>query len=381
MADRKNHHKRAKRIVDSIIESERINEAWDKDMMAPPLYPRKKLIADLNKCGSVALDVLLEVLGSGDGLARQQAAYLIDRIEHDEPERVSVALGNAASKKGPGQWAAARALARRDITKAVEHGLHLDQNTRRGVLPSLPDGAERTAALDTLFQRGDRRALVDALRYTTPDLLSNPAIHAHVVFMLDDKSIGLAHAAGLLLCQAGDDTMETFIEAACKQPRLLGQKIVRLIVNRPAASKLIVPLVLAIPAKTGHLENAHSAHLVALLQAHHQRGDEFSPEVQDVIVARLSEALARRPSVRPKSWDVLGRLMLAAGLIGDHRLVKPLIDIITWDGGHGGALRTQLWTALASYPKAATVELNTIIESAENTEFARSLAKDVLAHI
>ena len=381
MAKRSKLGKRAHKIVHSIIEAERVNDAWDKDMMAPPSYPRTELIAELNQCGSVALDVLLEVLRSGDGLARQQAAYLVDQIDHDDPSRVAGTLDNAARKKGKGQWAAARALARRDIAKAVESGLHLDKNTRRGVLPFLADGAERTAALETLFARGDARSLIDALNFTAPTLLSDPAIHSHVTALLAHDSIGIARSAGLLMCQVGGECLDAFVEAACKRPTLLDKRIVALVRDSPAASKLIVPLVKVLPAKTGRLDNAHSAHLLTLLRARLDGGEKLAADEHDIVVERLCEALTRRPSVRPKSWDVLGRMMLASGLVDDLRLVEPLVAIVSWDGGHGGALRSQLSTALSNYSDTAAPKLDAIVRAEETTDFARALAKDILLRI
>lgn len=366
-------------IVQRIIAAERINAGWER-IIAPPSYPRKDLIAQLADCGQEGLDVLLRVLRTGDGLAQREASHLLDWLEEDNPARVIDALQVAACKKGKGQFSAAMALAKRDPSLAVAAGLHLNPDTRRGVLAAMRDRRRRMAALEILYTSGDHRALVDALDLTNPELLDVPSIRARVVDLLKHESLGIAHRAGRLLCSGFGNAPEVFINLARQRIELLDKQSAELVADHHSASALIAPLAIKLPGSMGPSEEPIVEALLILLRGQQAVGHRLSNADQDILVERLSPALAEEPS-KPQSWHILKQLVAIAGLVGDPSLVKPLIAIMSWKSGHGGALREELSTALASYPHTAKTALERAAKAANTPPDVRAIAVDVLARI
>ncbi len=379
MTHQANIERRARAIVDTIISAERINDSWER-IVAPPPYPRQELITQLVECGHVGLNVLLKVLRTGDGLAQREASHLIDWMEQSNPAQVIQALQIAAGKPGKGQFSAAMALAKRDSSLAVAAGLHLDPNTRRGVLAAMRDRPQRMKALQVLYTSHDHRALIDALDATNPELLDVPSIRALVISLLKHESLGIAHRAGHLLCSGFGNAPEVFINLACKRIELVNRPIAKQIAERGHAAKLIEPLASRLPGSMGPTEEPIVRALLTLLRGQKAGRHRLRPEDRELLVTRLSPALAEEPK-RPQAWQILKQLIDISGFVGDARLVKPLVAILSWEGGHGRALREEITTALANYPLVAEAALTRVTKAAKTPADVRALAVEVLAKI
>ena len=356
-----------------IVSAEAEIERWDKDMIAPPTYSRRRLVEDLRALGGEAVQTLLAGLKDSDPIARREAARLLGELGR---EYVDVIVGPLQQATRDDIYsvrsAAAGAVARVAPQKALDAGIHLLHPHFQHVLAMLRGTPQFQVAVEAMLELDSRLARYVAMREIQPEHWSQPGIRRAVEALLDaEDPTTLADAVRNVIRLSSDTPNEALVEAAIRHPELLDGRLAPQLVAHPRRAELVAALVSTLPGDFDRAEERAFEALAELVD------DAEVPGLVDCLGACLARPMEYRR--RPRCRRIRTLTVSVCVHLGATGLLDPLVSAL--DSREGTQFLDSLVPAFAKIGAAARERLQRLVDDPQAENHQRSAAERVLERL